>query len=253
MIKIVILDDEKHCTDILQTLIERMRRNYQISGVFNDPYEALKFIENNEIDLLFLDIQMPKLNGFKLLDKISPIEFDVIFTTAYDQYAIRAFEYSAFHYLLKPITEKALVQVMLSWEQRIRKVNAEQWSLLKKAVEEEDSTVPGKIALPTGTGYEIMKIEEIVRCQSENNYTSFVFKDGSKALVCRTLKEVERILPSKSFFRVHQSHLISARHVKSINRQGGGAIYMQDGVEIPISRQKKNYIDNLLNSMLKFD
>src|SRR5690625_4687951 len=160
MIKIVILDDEKHCTDILQTLIERMRRNYQISGVFNDPYEALKFIENNEIDLLFLDIQMPKLNGFKLLDKISPIEFDVIFTTAYDQYAIRAFEYSAFHYLLKPITEKSLVQCLLSWEQRKRKVNAEQWGLLRKAVDQE-TTSPSKIALPTGTGFEIMKVDEI--------------------------------------------------------------------------------------------
>lgn len=126
MIKIVILDDEKHCTDILQSLIAKMQRDYEIVGVFNDPLKALSFIEENEIDLLFLDIQMPKMNGFKLLDRISPIEFDVIFTTAYDQYAIRAFEYSAFHYLLKPITEKALVQCLLSWEQRKRKVNSEQ-------------------------------------------------------------------------------------------------------------------------------
>ncbi|HLS30444.1 MAG TPA: LytTR family DNA-binding domain-containing protein [Flavobacteriaceae bacterium] len=252
MIKIVILDDEKHCTEILETLIGKMQRNYEILGVFNDPIKALSFINEYEIDLLFLDIQMPKMNGFKLLDRISPIEFDVIFTTAYDQYAIRAFEYSAFHYLLKPITEKSLVQCLLSWEQRKRKVNAEQWGLLRKAVDQE-TTSPSKIALPTGTGFEIMKVDEIVRCQSENNYTSFVFEDGTRTLVCRTLKDVERILPEEYFLRIHQSHLINAKFVKSINRQSGGTIFMVDGGEIPISRQKKNYIDKLLASMLKFD
>src|SRR5690625_480960 len=251
MIKIVILDDEKHCTDILQSLILKMKRNYEITGVFNDPLKAMDFIEENEIDLLFLDIQMPKLNGFKLLDKIAPVDFDVIFTTAYDQYAIRAFEYSAFHYLLKPITEKSLVQVLLSWEQRRKKVHTEQWSLLRKDVNQEVAE-PTKIALPTGTGFEIIKVEEIVRCQSENNYTSFVFEDGNRTLVCRTLKDVEKILPD-SFFRIHQSHLINTKFIKSINRQAGGNILMIDGAKIPISRQKKNYIDDLLGSMLKFD
>lgn len=252
MIKIVILDDEVHCTDILQSLISKMNNNYKIVGVFNDPVEALSFIQKNEIDLLFLDIQMPKMNGFKLLDQISPVPFDVIFTTAYDQYAIQAFEYSAFHYLLKPITEKSLVKVLLSWEQRKKKVNSEQWALLQTNITQRD-TPRLKIALPTGSGYEIMKIEDIVRCQSENNYTAFVFENGNKSLVCRTLKEVENILPEDYFFRIHQSHLINAKFIKHINRQGGGSILMVDGTEIPISRQKRNYIDNLLNSMLKFD
>lgn len=252
MIKIVILDDEVHCTDILQSLIAKMKRNYEIVGVFNDPVKALAFIQKNEIDLLFLDIQMPKMNGFKLLDQISPVTFDVIFTTAYDQYAIQAFEYSAFHYLLKPITEKALVKVLLFWEQRKKKMNSEQWALLQSNISHRD-TPPSKIALPTGSGYEIMKVDEIVRCQSENNYTAFIFENGNKALVCRTLKEVENILPEEYFFRIHQSHLINVKFIKLINRQGGGTILMVDGTEIPISRQKKNYIDNLLESMLKFD
>lgn len=251
MTKIVLLDDEKHCTDILESLILKIKGDYRVVASFNNSLDALDYIKNNEIDILFLDIQMPKLNGFQLLDKILPIDFDIIFTTAYDQFAIRAFDYSAAYYLLKPITEKALIRAISSWEQRKRKVNSQQWQLLKGALNESDDEIK-RIALPTGTGFEIIELDEIERCQSDNNYTSFYFEDGSKILISRTLKEVDDMLSRHGFFRVHQSHLINSRFVKTISRQDGGMIVMQDGTQIPVSRQKKNNLNELLDMMLRF-
>ena len=252
MTNIVILDDERHCTDILQSLISKVNRDYVISGVFNDPFEALAFIKQHEPDLLFLDIQMPKMNGFQLLDKILPVSFDIIFTTAFDQYAIKAFDYSAINYLLKPITEKALIKTLLSWEQRKQKILSEQWQLLKDTLSGSDIDC-NKIALPTGTGYEIMELNKIIRCQSENNYTAFYFEGGRKAVVCRTLKDVEMMLAHHSFFRIHQSHLINSKFVKTISKQDRGTLCMEDGTEIPISRQKRSHISHLLNTMLSLE
>ena len=112
MTKVIIIDDEAHCTNVLVNLIEKVHSDYVIIGIFTNPLEGLNFIQNNPPDLLFLDIEMPNLNGFALLDKLLPIDFYIIFTTAYDRYAIRAFNYSAINYLLKPITEKNIVTAL---------------------------------------------------------------------------------------------------------------------------------------------
>ena len=120
MKKIIIIDDETHCINVLTSLIKKVHTDYEIIGTFSNPETGLEFIKTNPPDLLFLDIEMPNLNGFALLDKILPIDFDIIFTTAYDQYAIRAFEYSAINYLLKPITEKSIVKALSGWEKRRR-------------------------------------------------------------------------------------------------------------------------------------
>ena len=118
MTKVIIIDDEAHCTNVLANLIEKVHSDYVISGIFTNPLEGLQFIQKNPPDLLFLDIEMPNLNGFALLDKLLPIDFDIIFTTAYDRYAIRAFNYSAINYLLKPITERNIVTALANWEKR---------------------------------------------------------------------------------------------------------------------------------------
>lgn len=252
MTEIIILDDEQHCTDILASLIKKCSPEYHIKGVFNCPNDALAFIRDNKFDLLFLDIEMPIMNGFKLLDKILPADFDVIFTTAYDQYAIRAFQYSAINYLQKPISEKAIVTALMNWEQRRRKTNEAQWEMLQSLIDNTDK-VQDKIALPTGTGYDIIEIKEIVRCVSDNNYTYFYLADGSRTLICKTLKEVESMLTEQQFFRVHQSHLINPKFVKNISKQDGGSLIMADGAEVPVSRQKRQYISDILNSMLHFE
>lgn len=251
MVKIVIVDDEKHCTDILLALIERNYPDYSIIGCFNSATEALSFINKQSFDLLFLDIQMPELNGFMLLDKLKEITFDVVFTTAFDQYAIKAFKYSAFSYLLKPITEKALVDVLDNWEKKKDKIREEQWHLLKEFVG-KPSFEADKIALPSSHGLEIIEINEILRCRSENNYTVFHIRGGEQLIVSRSLKEVEDILNSHGFVRIHQSHIVNSTCIKSISRKEGGFILMCDGSEVPVSRQKKEMLDKLLEKMIFF-
>lgn len=250
MTKIIILDDEIHCTSVLESLIGKMTSNYIITGVFNDPLEGLDFIRKSPPDLLFLDIEMPNLNGFALLDKLLPIDFDIIFTTAYDQYAIKAFKYSAINYLQKPITEKNIVEALSNWEKRRKKTSNEQWELFQSHLQATD--VPSKIALPTGVGFTIVDVKNIVRCQSDDNYTKFFLADENKILISRTLKEVEGILSERGFFRVHQSHLINPRYVNGVSRQDGGSLIMCDDTEVPVSRQKRNLIDEILESMIRF-
>lgn len=251
MAKIMIIDDETHCLNVLNKLIKKVHPDYEITGSFNNPAEGLECIRNHPPDLLFLDIEMPVLNGFALLDKILPIDFDIIFTTAYDQYAIRAFQYSAINYLLKPITEKNIVQALSNWEKRRKKTSMEQWQMLQNNLSETEKD-KSKIALPTGVGYHIVEIKDIVRCESDNTYTNFFFEDDNKLLICRTLKEIEEMLGEYGFLRVHQSHLINPNFVKGILKQDGGSVVMKDDKEIPVSRQKRREMNGILESMLRF-
>ena len=251
MTKIIIIDDEVHCTKVLENLIGKIHSDYKIIGIFTNPLEGLEFIQNNPPDLLFLDIEMPNLNGFALLDKILPIDFDIIFTTAYDQYAIKAFQYSAINYLLKPITEKNIVRAISSWEKRRKKTSPEQWRLLQKHYRESVHS-HSQIALPTGVGYQIVDIDNIVRCQSDSNYTNIFCNNDNKILISRTLKEIEELLSAHGFLRVHQSHLINPQFVKGILKHDGGSLIMQDDAEIPVSRQKSKQINEILETMLRF-
>ncbi len=250
MTKIIIIDDEIHCTSVLENLIKKVHSDYEITGIFTNPVQGVEFIKNNPPDLLFLDIEMPHLNGFAVLDELLPIDFDVIFTTAYDQYAIKAFNYSAINYLLKPITEKSIVQALSNWEKRRKKTTEEQWRLFQKHYQNnaEECT---QMALPTGMGYQIVEIKNVVRCQSDSNYTNVYCKDNHKVLISRTLKELSEILANYGFIRVHQSHLINPQFVKGIMRQDGGSLIMADDAEIPVSRQKSEQINDILKSMLR--
>ncbi|HBC05704.1 LytTR family DNA-binding domain-containing protein [Aequorivita todarodis] len=251
MTKVIIIDDEAHCTEVLANLIKKVHSDYEILGIFTNPIEGLLYIQNNPPDLLFLDIEMPNLNGFALLDKLLPIDFDIIFTTAYDRYAIRAFNYSAINYLLKPISERNIVAALANWEKRRKKISTEQWRLLQSSFEKSNKECT-KIALPTGIGFNIVEIKNIMRCQSDNNYTNFFLQDGTKILISRTLKEIDDILSEHKFIRVHQSHLINPKFVKGILKQDGGSLIMSDNIEIPVSRQKRIQINEILETMLRF-
>lgn len=250
MTNIIIIDDEAHCTNVLKHLIEKIGADYSITGVFTDPLQGLAFIKQHPPDLLFLDIEMPNLNGFALLDILQPIDFDVIFTTAYDQYAVKAFRYSAINYLQKPVAEKDIVKALSYWEKRRNKISEKQWKLLHEYLGEGSQGQP-KIALPIGGGYHIVSIKNIVRCQSDNNYTYIFCEDENKILISRTLKEIEELLKDHGFIRVHQSHLINPQFVKGILKQDGGSLIMGDNTEIPVSRQKAKQINRILETMLQ--
>ncbi|HLV15644.1 MAG TPA: LytTR family DNA-binding domain-containing protein [Xanthomarina sp.] len=251
MTKIIIIDDETHCINVLENLINKLNSNYEIIGTFTNPLEGLEFIKYNSPDILFLDIEMPNLNGFALLDNLLPIDFDIIFTTAYDQYAIKAFQYSAINYLLKPITEKNIVKALSDWEKRQKKTSNKQWQLFQTHLKDSNKS-HSKIALPTGVGYQIVDINNIVRCQSDNNYTNIFCNEQRSVLISRTLKEIEELLTDQGFIRVHQSHLINPKFVKGILKQDGGSLIMSDDEEIPVSRQKSKQINEILETMLRF-
>ncbi|MCM4169391.1 Transcriptional regulatory protein BtsR [Arenibacter antarcticus] len=251
MANIIIIDDEDHCTNVLENLINKVHPDYKVIGIFTNPLDGLDFIKDNPPDLLFLDIEMPNLNGFALLDNLLPIDFDVIFTTAYDQYAIKAFQYSAMNYLLKPITEKNIVKALSDWEKQRKKTTLEQWQLLQNNLKNSNKNC-SQIALPTGVGYKISDIQNIVRCQSDSNYTYVFCNDGNKILISRTLKEIAELLQDHGFVRIHQSHLINPQFVKGILKQDGGSLIMHDDVEIPVSRQKGKQISEILKTMIRF-
>lgn len=252
MYKAVLVDDELHCTKGLSMLLrEYYADKIEVAASFNKPMDALKFLLNQKVDILFLDIEMPGMNGFELLSKLMPLQMDVIFVTAYDQYAIKAFSYSAISYLLKPVDDSELQTVINRWlEKQQKSISVQQLALMKELLDNSHKTKT-KVALPTGEGLEFLEISDIVRCESDNNYTRIFCNDKSHYLICRTLKEVEKVLGESGFIRIHQSHLINPQYIRKLLRNDGGSIIMTDGTELGISRAKKDRLYEMLAGVEK--
>lgn len=249
MIKAVLLDDEQHGLDSLSTQLKQLDKPIQVVASFNHPIQALPFIKSQKFDILFLDIDMPGLSGFDVLEQVTEPHFDVIFTTAYNQFAIKAFQYSAISYLLKPIDEAELLKSIQLWEKKTSKaIDTEQYKLFLNHYHKSD-TQYSKIALPTADGLEFIKASEIVRCQSDSNYTYFYLSNQEKILICRTLKEVESLLAFHGFVRIHQSHLINPAYLRKFIRHDGGYVMMQDGEEISVSKAHKDKVMALFNQI----
>lgn len=246
MVRTVIIDDEPHATKSLEILLAEDCSQVQVVASFNHPAEALIFLRSNQIDLLFLDIDMPFMNGFELLNRLVPINFDIIFVTAYDQYAIKAFKFSAFDYLLKPVDEIELINSVRKFENQ--KKNNTQNTNFEHLLEvfKSGQTAVKRIALPTLEGFEFVEVEKIIRCESDSNYTKVFLQNLPMMLVSRTLKEIEEILSGLPFIRVHNSHIIAKNHVKKYVKADGGYILMIDNAEIPISRARKEDVINEL-------
>jgi len=245
--KAILVDDELHCTESLDILLRSYCPGVQVLAKFNRSEAALPRLSEGDFDVVFLDIEMPVYNGFELLNRLSNKNFDVVFTTAYDQFAVKAFKYSAFDYLLKPIDAEELQECVGKLSEKKRQNDLEgQLGFLRSMLVREQQ-VPQKIALPTTQGIEYVEIAEIIRCESDSNYTR-IFQAGTPpTLICRTLKEVEELLEGANFARVHHSHLINLDHLRKYLRSDGGYVVMSDGSEITVSRSRKD----VLNTMLK--
>ncbi|MEZ0607231.1 LytR/AlgR family response regulator transcription factor [Fibrella sp. WM1] len=243
---VILIDDEKHATELLAMKLRKLNMDVQVLATFNQPEAAVEFIRYTPFDLLFLDIEMPRMNGFELLEQVaSSFHFDVIFTTAYDQYAIRAFQYSALHYLLKPVQEDELRAAIGLWQKRtLRQLQQAQFNLFRDQYALSVPERPSRIALPTHEGHEIVNVPDIIRCAADASYTHFFLKNGSSLLICRTLKEVEQVLEPNGFLRVHHSHLINPTYLHKIVRQEGGYLLMADGTQVPVTKQKRDFLLN---------
>jgi len=241
MYKAVIVDDEKHCSEGLKLQLEDLNTGIQVIASFNDPVEALHVIPTLDIDLLFLDIQMPHMNGLTLASRLHPLSYKIVFTTAFDKFAIQAFRVSAFDYLLKPIRDEDILLLLDRIKMEAKEQNDIRLKLLMGAYSPQ-SPSPTKIAVPTRDGYELITADEISHCIARSNYTEITLSDGKSILVSRTLKETAQILEDFGFLRLHQSHILHPQYVKTINRGGGGSVTMITGEELPLSREGRSQL-----------
>lgn len=238
MITAIIIDDEAKGRLALRQKLESYCPEVVILGEASDGIEALSAIEELHPQLIFLDIEMPKMNGFEMLNAIKEKNFQVIFTTAYDQYAIKAIKYAAFDYLLKPIDIEELktaVERVISTENTQTKKQIE---LLQQNMQNPKKQL-NKLAVPTLEGLLFFDINDIIHLEANSNYTNIFFTNKPKIIASKTLKDFEELLPSDIFFRTHHSHLINLNYIKKYIKGDGGQIELQNGTYVDVSRRKK--------------
>lgn len=245
MLRAILIDDESNALKMLTLTLNKYCPEVIIVEKSNDPFEGLELVQQNDFDILFLDIQMPGMTGFQLLKKLDNINFEVIFITAYDQYAIEAFKFNASNYLLKPIDEndliKAIDKVKVSLQSEQNKIA----DLLNKINNEQDIN-SYRISIPFADGLEFVNVMDIIYCKSESNYTHIYLKDNTQRLVSKTMKYIESKLPPSLFFRAHNSYIVNLKFVKKYFRKDGSYLEMVNGDVIRLSRNKKDEILDLL-------
>ncbi|WP_185215967.1 LytR/AlgR family response regulator transcription factor [Sphingobacterium mizutaii] len=244
MIKAVILDDEIRGSGLLQHKLQQFQELLSITAVFNDPQEALLQMPNMECDVLFLDVEMPFMNGFQFLEKLGQFEFEVIFVTAYNIYTLDALKANALDYLLKPVNNEELKKAMVKLELRIS-----QREKLKKVDLTENRPVMGRLALPTAEGIHLVKKDDVIRIEAMSNYSIFFLNNLSKIIVSRTLKEFEMLLENTQLFRVNRSVIVNLDYVVKYKKGEGGTLELVDGSEIEVSpNKKKQLMDRLFTA-----
>ncbi len=247
-IKTILVDDEMNNLQFLESLIKENCLSLEIIETASNTYDALLMIQELQPQLVFMDIDMPGMTGFELLKKLEPLSFEVIFVTAYNQYALEAFEYNAVGYVTKPIATDKLI---LAVDKAIKKIAdqkyTEQIFSLLENVHQKSTT--DKIALPTMQGLQFVKIEKINYCESSGNYTNFFLTDNTKIMVSRQLGEYEKLLPVDTFVRIHDKHLINLSSIKEYIKGNGGEVVLEDGSRLTVAARRK---DELLSRFEKW-
>lgn len=245
-LRAIIVDDETNAREVLSNLLRLFSPEIEVCGEARDVDEGIKIIREHAPDLVFLDIQMPGKSGFELLTSFKEIRFGVIFTTAYQEFAIKAFRFSAIDYLLKPIDPEELQAAVEKYVVKNQNVEGEQLQILKECLDDtrnflnqRQKNEGQRIALPTAEGIHFVQLGEIIHCESLGSYTKFHLQKGPAIVVSRLLKEYEEILDNFFFFRVHQSSIVNLDQIKKYVRGDGGQVWMSDGTEIEVSRRRK--------------
>jgi len=239
--KAIIIDDELSGREVLKKLVQLNCPEVNVVNTLNSIETGLLSVKEDKPDLVFLDIQMPNASGFDLLNQLDKIDFEIIFVTAHDSFAIRAFKYAAVDYLLKPIKVTELIDAVNRAAERIKNNHSRDnvKFMLDKVSPAKKAFLNNKIMMPTLGGYNIIEVSEIAYCKSESNYTRFNFTDGKNLVVSKTLKEFESILLENNFFRIHRSYIINLNCIVKYNKGKGGEVVMKDGAILEVSREKK--------------
>ena len=241
MIKAIIVDDEPYCCEALATLLEQHCPEITISDICYSGELAIHSIKEQNPQIVFLDIEMPRMNGFEMLEKIRDIGFAIIFTTSYNEYAIKAIRFSAMDYLLKPVDREELQNAVKKTARHLASPLPQQLEILLQKMNRR-SPATEKIALPTMEGFQMVPLDSIISCSSDSNYTVFQLKGKQKLVVSRTLKDIEEMLGDFSFVRVHHSYLVNLNEISRYIKGEGGYVVMSDGSSIDVSRSKKDFL-----------
>lgn len=241
MIKTLIIEDEKHCIDHLSELLEKdFKEELELLGAFSSYEEGLNAIRSLDPDLVFLDIQLGDKSGFELLEELEKKEFDLVFTTAYHQFAINAFRFSAVDYLLKPIAPFQLRQAVEKAKKGASRSDQDtKYQVLLESINSADRKFK-KMVVPHMNGFRILELSKIVRLQSDGNYTEIYLENEPKIVSGKTLKEYENRLLEHRFFRVHHSHLVNIDFIKSYTAGKGGYLTLKDNTQVEVSHRKKD-------------
>jgi two-component system LytT family response regulator len=247
--KAILIDDEQHVINSLKNLIQSNFNDIDIIGTANNITEGYELIQSLLPDIVFLDINLPDGTGFDLIKKINQVDFKIIFITGHEEYAIQAFKVSAIDYILKPVVTEELVAAINKARESIKyeEENLRISTLLENINIQKTLK---RIILRTAEYMHLVNIEDIIRCEADNNYTFFYLKDGNKILVSKTIKEFSKLLGSSGFIRVHQSHLINTVYIDKYVKGDGGYILMKDNTDIPISQHAKQEILKKLEQSL---
>ncbi len=248
MLKVVIIDDEDHIRDSLVKLLAKHCPQVTVTGTAFSVTTGIKAIQDLHPDLILLDIQMNDGTGFDLLQSFSPVEFKVIFITAYDQYALQAFRFSAVDYLLKPVNPEQLIVAI----DRAGLLIRDHFNMQMNALYENLRSVARqdkKIILKTTEQIHLLDLKSIVSCESDSCYTTVHTMEGEHIMIAKTLKEYEEMLTGCGFYRVHKSYLINLAHVKRFDKQDGGYIVLTNDLKIPVASRKREEMMVLLEKM----
>lgn len=245
-LRAIIIDDEPDCIQSLSRDLVEFCSHVEVVGLCEGAKDGIRTINIQKPDIVFLDIDMPLINGFELLELLPEINFAVIFTTAYDKYALQAFKISAVDYLLKPIDPDELVKAV----DKVRTLqehgtSSQQIDFLMQQIKDQENNAIHRIALPTSQGLDFIDLKDIQYCESDGAYSYVHYTDGSNLLISKPLKYLEDILCDFQFFRVHKSYIVNMDYVAKYHRGSGGLLTMKNGAKIRVSRSKKDELLNL--------
>jgi two-component system LytT family response regulator len=232
----IIVDDEIDARENLGNLLGKYCEDVEVVNTADSAVSGFEAITSAQPDLVFMDVQMPDGTGIELLEKIDNINFEVIFVTAYDEYAIKAIKFAALDYLLKPINPLDLKSAVEKAQDRVEDRSTRD---RLQVLLENQGNKPKKIALRTSEGINYVEVDTIIRCEANDTYTTFHFTDRKPIMISGSLKEYERMLEGAEFFRVHQSHLVNMNHVAKYAKGSGGSLTMADGSIVGVARAKK--------------
>ncbi len=249
MIRTIVIDDEKRVAKAIARIIDKNCSGFSVIGIANTVKEGVELINKHNPDLVTLDINLPDGSGFEILRKVEDRSFKLIFITAYEEHALKAIKFSAIDYILKPIDEFELAEAFRKAKEikKKEKNRAVLEAFLSGLADKQKEHK--KIALKTTDDIHLVKVNEIIRCESEGGYTSFYLTDGKKLFVSKNLKEYEELLSDFGFVRTHHSHLININYLERFHKADGGVIIMSDKSEVPVSVRRKESIIKMFENL----